>query len=66
VKQFDCIKVKRAVQSQIMAETADMSTGELLAYFNSPAVSVASVPLNVTEPRANNSAKPKKSPAHEQ
>jgi hypothetical protein len=52
VKQFDCIKVKRAIQSQIMAETAGMSTGELLAYFNSPAGAGALVPFSASEPRA--------------
>jgi hypothetical protein len=48
VKRFDCIKVKRAVQSQVAAETAGMSTGELLAYFNRGAG--ASVPFSAAKP----------------
>jgi hypothetical protein len=51
VKQFDCIKVKRAVQSQVAAETAGMSTGELLAYFNRGAKTGASAPFGAPEPR---------------
>jgi hypothetical protein len=52
VKQFDCIKMKRAVQSQVAAETAGMSTGELLAYFNRGAEAGASAPFSAPEPRA--------------
>jgi hypothetical protein len=48
VKQFDCIKVKQAVQSQVMAETTDMSTGELLSYFNRGA-SAPREPFDYTE-----------------
>jgi hypothetical protein len=34
-KQFDCISLKRTIQSQIITETDGMSTKELLEYFNS-------------------------------
>jgi methionine salvage enolase-phosphatase E1 len=50
VKPFDCIKVKQAVQSLVAAETAGMSTGELLAYFNSPAGAGVSVPFSPSQP----------------
>jgi hypothetical protein len=33
-KQFDCIKMKNAIQAQVYAETQDMSMKELLNYFN--------------------------------
>ena len=33
-KQFDCIKMKSDIQAQIYAETQNMSSEELLNYFN--------------------------------
>jgi hypothetical protein len=33
-KQFDCIKMKNHIQTQIYAETKNMSAKELLNYFN--------------------------------
>jgi hypothetical protein len=33
-KDFDCVKMKNDIQAKIYAETKDMSTAELLAYFN--------------------------------
>jgi len=33
-KTFDCVKMKNDIQAQIYAETKDMNTAELLAYFN--------------------------------
>ena len=33
-KTFDCIKMKNNIQAKIYAETKDMTTPELLAYFN--------------------------------
>ena len=33
-KSFDCVKMKNDIQSKIYAETKDMSTTELLDYFN--------------------------------
>jgi hypothetical protein len=58
VKQFDCIKVKQAVQSQIMTETTGMSTGELLEYFNSPAAAGVSAPFSAPQPRATKKETP--------
>jgi len=39
-KTFDCVKMKNDIQAQIYAETKDMNTAELLAYFNEPAGNV--------------------------
>ncbi|GHV67917.1 hypothetical protein FACS1894199_14310 [Bacteroidia bacterium] len=33
-KDFDCVKMKNDIQAKIYAETKDMTTEELLAYFN--------------------------------
>jgi len=33
-KTFDCVRMKNDIQAKIHAETKDMSTEELLAYFN--------------------------------
>ena len=33
-KTFDCVKMKNDIQTLIYAETKDMDTAELLAYFN--------------------------------
>jgi hypothetical protein len=33
-KDFDCVKMKNDIQTKIYAETKDMSTAELLVYFN--------------------------------
>ena len=33
-KRFDCLKMKNHIQAQVYAETRDMSTTELLSYFN--------------------------------
>ncbi|MCL2623350.1 MAG: hypothetical protein FWD31_06760 [Planctomycetaceae bacterium] len=33
-KTFDCVRMKNDIQAKIYAETKDMSTAELLAYFN--------------------------------
>jgi len=33
-KTFDCVKMKNDIQAKIYAETKDMSTAELLAYFD--------------------------------
>jgi hypothetical protein len=33
-KDFDCVKMKNDIQAKIYAEIKDMSTEELLAYFN--------------------------------
>jgi hypothetical protein len=33
-KQFDCITMKRNIQKQIYDETRNMTTNELLRYFN--------------------------------
>ena len=33
-KQFDCIKMKSDIQTQIYAETQNMSKEQLLSYFN--------------------------------
>jgi spore coat polysaccharide biosynthesis protein SpsF (cytidylyltransferase family) len=33
-KDFDCVEMKNEIQAKIYAETKDMSTEELLAYFN--------------------------------
>ena len=33
-KTFDCVKMKNDIQAKIYAETKDMTTSELLAYFN--------------------------------
>jgi hypothetical protein len=49
-KQFDCIELKQAIQSQIMIETTGMSAGELLAYFNNPAGAGASMLFNAPQP----------------
>jgi hypothetical protein len=35
-KQFDCVKLKNAIQKTILEETDGMTVGELLSYFNSP------------------------------
>ena len=35
-KTFDCVRMKNDIQAKIYAETKDMSTAELLAYFNRP------------------------------
>ena len=33
-KQFDCIRMKSSIQAQIYKETQNMSTDELLSFFN--------------------------------
>ena len=33
-KRFDCVEMKYSIQTQIYAETQNMSTKELLDYFN--------------------------------
>jgi trans-2-enoyl-CoA reductase len=33
-KQFDCLKMKQDIQKQIYAETKNMTSKELLQYFN--------------------------------
>jgi len=33
-RAFDCVKMKNDIQAKIYAETKDMSTSELLEYFN--------------------------------
>jgi len=33
-KQFDCIKMKNSIQTQIYSETANMTKTELLNYYN--------------------------------
>jgi hypothetical protein len=33
-KKFDCIEMKRGIQRQVYAETKNMTTKELLLYFN--------------------------------
>ena len=43
-KAFDCVKMKDEIQALIYAETKDMDSAELLAYFNQYA---ASRPKNV-------------------
>jgi hypothetical protein len=34
VKDFDCVEMKNAIQAQIYAEIKDMTSNEILAYFN--------------------------------
>jgi hypothetical protein len=34
VKDFDCVEMKNAIQAQIYAEIKDMTSDEILAYFN--------------------------------
>ena len=41
-KTFDCVKMKNDIQAKIYAETKDMTTSELLAYFNRQAESLLS------------------------
>jgi len=38
-KAFDCVKMKNDIHAKIYAETKDMSTNELLEYFNGSDVS---------------------------
>ena len=33
-KTFDCVRMKNDIHAKIYAETKDMNTAELLAYFN--------------------------------
>ena len=33
-KRFDCLKMKEEIQAKIYEETKDMSSSELLEYFN--------------------------------
>ena len=33
-KTFDCLKMKEEIQTKIYEETKDMSSSEILAYFN--------------------------------
>jgi hypothetical protein len=33
-KKFDCLKMKEEIQAKIYEETKDMSSSEVLAYFN--------------------------------
>jgi hypothetical protein len=56
VKQFDCIEVKRAVQSQVMAETTGMSTAELLAYFNNGVSTSFDAPIDTTSIKPKDAA----------
>ncbi|MDR1897692.1 MAG: hypothetical protein LBR10_12965 [Prevotellaceae bacterium] len=35
-KDFDCVEMKNAIQAKILAETENMTSEELLAYFNTP------------------------------
>ncbi|MDR1469012.1 MAG: hypothetical protein LBT00_06935 [Spirochaetaceae bacterium] len=35
-KQFDCVKMKNAIQATILGATAAMNTAEWLFYFNAP------------------------------
>jgi hypothetical protein len=35
-KTFDCVKMKNDIQAKIYAETRNMTTAELLAYYNRP------------------------------
>ena len=51
-KDFDCVEMKNAIQAKIYAETKNMTTDELLAYFNGksqttkpPATTKRSVPV---------------------
>jgi hypothetical protein len=37
-KSFDCVKMKNDIQAKIYAETKNMSTNELLEYFNGSVV----------------------------
>jgi hypothetical protein len=36
IKDFDCVEMKNAIQAQIYAEIKDMTSTEILAYFNNP------------------------------
>jgi hypothetical protein len=38
MKDFDCVEMKNEIQAKIYAETKDMSSEELLAYFNKPKI----------------------------
>jgi len=38
-RAFDCVKMKNDIQAKIYSETKDMSTSELLEYFNGSSVS---------------------------
>jgi hypothetical protein len=38
IKDFDCVEMKNAIQAQIYAEIKDMTSDEILAYFNKPSV----------------------------
>ena len=38
-RAFDCVKMKNDIQAKIYAETKDMSTIELLEYFNGSGIS---------------------------
>ena len=35
IKDFDCVEMKNAIQAQIYAEIKDMTSDEILTYFNS-------------------------------
>ncbi len=36
LKDFDCVVMKRKLQAIVQEKTKDMTTAELLAYFNAP------------------------------
>jgi hypothetical protein len=38
IKDFDCVEMKNAIQAQIYAEIKDMTSDEILAYFNKPSI----------------------------
>ena len=40
LKDFDCLKMKEEIQAKIYEETKDMTTEEILAYFNRPAIKI--------------------------
>jgi hypothetical protein len=45
-RAFDCVKMKNDIQAKIYAETRDMSTSELLEYFNGKGVSTRQQHVN--------------------
>jgi hypothetical protein len=38
IKDFDCVEMKNAIQARIYAEIKDMTSEEILAYFNKPSI----------------------------
>jgi hypothetical protein len=52
IKDFDCVEMKNTIQAQIYAEIKDMTSEEILVYFNKPFIKRGGGACHLTRKRS--------------